>query len=65
MLTIDAARLEAELEQLATFSEAEPPAVTRVVSTEADLRFFADQESHEVFARMPDLSPRLCRRDSI
>ena len=38
MLTIDSARLESELEQLATFSEAEPPVVTRVVFTEADLR---------------------------
>src|SRR5579871_815673 len=30
--------IEAELDQLATFSEAEPPVVTRVVFTEADLR---------------------------
>jgi ureidoglycolate amidohydrolase len=30
--------IESELEQLATFSEAEPPVVTRVVFTEADLR---------------------------
>src|SRR5579862_5925362 len=38
MLTIDSARLESELERLATFSEAQPPAVTRVVFTETDLR---------------------------
>jgi ureidoglycolate amidohydrolase len=38
MLTIDGARLESELERLATFSEAQPPVVTRVVFTEADLR---------------------------
>jgi ureidoglycolate amidohydrolase len=30
--------IQSELEQLATFSEAEPPVVTRVVFTEADLR---------------------------
>ena len=30
--------IESELEQLATFSEAEPPVVTRVVFTDADLR---------------------------
>jgi ureidoglycolate amidohydrolase len=38
MLNIDAARLESELEALATFSEAPLPAVTRVVFTEPDLR---------------------------
>jgi len=38
MLTIDGARLESELERLAAFSEAQPPAVTRVVFTETDLR---------------------------
>jgi len=38
MPTIDSARLESELERLATFSEAQPPAVTRVVFTETDLR---------------------------
>ncbi|HEY1756754.1 MAG TPA: M20 family metallo-hydrolase [Bryobacteraceae bacterium] len=37
-MTIDAARLESELEQLATFSEADPPAVTRVVFTKTDQR---------------------------
>jgi ureidoglycolate amidohydrolase len=36
-LTIDGARLQSELERLATFSEAPPPAVTRVVFTETDL----------------------------
>jgi ureidoglycolate amidohydrolase len=38
MLTVDGARLESELEQLAAFSEAPPPAVSRVVFTETDLR---------------------------
>lgn len=36
-LTIDCVRLDSELERLATFSEASPPAVTRVVFTEPDL----------------------------
>lgn len=35
---IDRNRLMSELEQLATFSDAEPPAVTRVLFTEPDLR---------------------------
>lgn len=37
-LAIDSTRLTAELETLATFSEVEPPAVTRVVFSEMDLR---------------------------
>jgi N-carbamoyl-L-amino-acid hydrolase len=37
-LTIDRARLESELECLAGFSAAEPPAVTRIVFSEPDLR---------------------------
>jgi len=37
-LAIDQNRLDAELEMLATFSEVEPPAVTRVVFSDADLR---------------------------
>lgn len=37
-LAIDSNRLTAELETLATFSEVEPPAVTRVVFSETDLR---------------------------
>jgi len=37
MLTIESARLESEVERLATFSEAPAPVVTRVVFTEADL----------------------------
>jgi ureidoglycolate amidohydrolase len=37
-LAIDSNRLMAELETLATFSEVEPPAVTRVVFSETDLR---------------------------
>ncbi len=37
-LTIDSNRLAAELETLATFTEVEPPAVTRVVFSETDLR---------------------------
>ena len=35
--TVDAERVQRELETLATWSEAEPPAVTRVVYTEQDL----------------------------
>ena len=35
---VDAGRLQSELEALARWSEAEPPAVTRVVFTEQDLR---------------------------
>jgi ureidoglycolate amidohydrolase len=38
MLAIDQARLESELDRLAAFSEAPPPAVTRVVFTEPDMR---------------------------
>ena len=37
-LEIDQQRLLSELETLATFSDAEPPAVTRIVFTPADLR---------------------------
>jgi N-carbamoyl-L-amino-acid hydrolase len=37
-LEVDAARLSAEIEELALISEAEPPVVTRVVFTPADLR---------------------------
>jgi N-carbamoyl-L-amino-acid hydrolase len=37
-LEIDAARLLAEIDELALISEAEPPVVTRVVFTEADMR---------------------------
>src|ERR1700758_1144436 len=37
-LEIDQRRLLAELETLATFSDAEPPAVTRIVFTVTDLR---------------------------
>jgi len=37
-LEIDQQRLLAELETLAAFSDAEPPAVTRVVFTPADLK---------------------------
>jgi ureidoglycolate amidohydrolase len=37
-LTIDQSRLDSEIEALAAFSDAEPPAVTRVVFTPADLR---------------------------
>lgn len=37
-LTIDSARLQNELEALAAISEASPPAVTRVLFSEADLR---------------------------
>ncbi|HUI81361.1 MAG TPA: M20 family metallo-hydrolase [Bryobacteraceae bacterium] len=37
-LEIDADRLMAELDTLATFSEVEPPAVTRVVFSDTDLR---------------------------
>ncbi len=35
---VDCARLSAELEELARFSDAEPPAVTRVLFTESDLK---------------------------
>jgi ureidoglycolate amidohydrolase len=37
-LQIDRERLISEIESLATFSEAEPPAVTRIVFTSADLK---------------------------
>jgi len=37
-LEIDKHRLLAEIEELATFSDAEPPAVTRIVFTSADLK---------------------------
>jgi ureidoglycolate amidohydrolase len=37
-MTIDSARLTRELEELAAFSDAPPPAVTRVVFTETDRR---------------------------
>jgi ureidoglycolate amidohydrolase len=37
-LTIDSARLSAEIEELAAISDAEPPAVTRVVFTPTDLK---------------------------
>jgi ureidoglycolate amidohydrolase len=37
-IRINSARLASELEQLASFSDAPPPAVTRVVFSEADLR---------------------------
>ena len=37
-LTIDTARIVQELETLATFSDAPPPAVTRIVFSEQDLR---------------------------
>jgi N-carbamoyl-L-amino-acid hydrolase len=37
-LTIDSARLSAELETLATFSSVPPPAVTRIVFSDEDLR---------------------------
>lgn len=37
-VTVDVARLSAELGRLAGFSDAEPPAVTRVLYTDADLR---------------------------
>src|SRR5262245_51187331 len=37
-LQVDADRLTAELAELATLSDAEPPAVTRILYTDADLR---------------------------
>ncbi|HEY1381612.1 MAG TPA: M20 family metallo-hydrolase [Gemmataceae bacterium] len=37
-VTVDADRVSRELAELATFSDAEPPAVTRVLYTDADLR---------------------------
>jgi ureidoglycolate amidohydrolase len=37
-LQIDQQRLQAEIDTLATFSDAEPPAVTRIVFTPADLK---------------------------
>jgi len=37
-LEIDSARLESEIEELALISEAEPPAVTRIVFTPVDMR---------------------------
>src|SRR3954454_13916897 len=37
-IAVDVHRMVGELEQLATFSDAEPPAVTRIVYTPADLR---------------------------
>jgi N-carbamoyl-L-amino-acid hydrolase len=37
-INVDSARLSAELEELARFSDAEPPAVTRVLFTESDLK---------------------------
>ena len=37
-VTVDTDRLTAELAELATFSDAEPPAVTRVLYTDADLK---------------------------
>jgi N-carbamoyl-L-amino-acid hydrolase len=37
-VNVDIARLTAELEQLARFSDADPPAVTRVLFTEPDLK---------------------------
>jgi N-carbamoyl-L-amino-acid hydrolase len=37
-LKVDGARLSSELAELARFSDAEPPAVTRVLFTEADLK---------------------------
>jgi N-carbamoyl-L-amino-acid hydrolase len=67
------ARLTEELEQLARFSDAEPPAVTRVLFTEADLRaraflkgLFADaglsvreDPAGNLFARWPGAEPEL------
>ena len=38
MLEVHSGRIQAELEALALWSEAEPPAVTRVVFTEQDLQ---------------------------
>jgi ureidoglycolate amidohydrolase len=38
MLNVDLERLMAQLERLATFSDAPPPAVTRVLYTESDLK---------------------------
>jgi ureidoglycolate amidohydrolase len=52
MLNIDAARLESELETLATFSEAPAPAVTRIVFTEPDLRARAYLKSLAHAARL-------------
>ena len=37
-LTIDSDRLSAEIDALAQISEAEPPVVTRIVFTPADMR---------------------------
>jgi ureidoglycolate amidohydrolase len=37
LLSIDSARLDAELERLATFSDCPPPAVTRVLFSDADI----------------------------
>src|SRR5579864_7110143 len=37
-LSIDQQRLTAEIEELATFSDADPPAVTRIVFTPTDLQ---------------------------
>src|SRR5262249_817775 len=37
-IQVDISRLTAELEQLALFSDAEPPAVTRVLFTDTDLK---------------------------
>src|SRR5690242_18503660 len=38
MVDVDSGRIQSELEALARWSEAEPPAVTRVVFTEEDIR---------------------------
>lgn len=72
-LQIDADRLSAELEQLARFSDAEPPAVTRVLFTEPDLHaraflkgLFAEtgltvreDPAGNLFARWPGAEPEL------
>src|SRR5262249_20319751 len=72
-VSIDLARLTGELEQLAGFSDADPPAVTRVLFTETDLkarkflkRLFAtaglavrQDAAGNVFARWPGTEPDL------
>jgi N-carbamoyl-L-amino-acid hydrolase len=70
---VNVARLSAELEQLARFSDAEPPAITRVLFTEPDLKaraflkgLFAgaglsvrEDPAGNIFARWPGAEPGL------
>jgi len=48
-LEIDQQRLLSQLETLATFSDAEPPAVTRIVFTPTDLRAATERIPAQTF----------------